>query len=156
MLFFCIWYVLMPINALSPFPFRMSESFIKLIIALLSLVPSSAYLQKNTQWSNIINDINIVEGFGTGNEYIWILTFYLSPLTYQLIKYTKVEKKIHQGCFSLCFPLEWREQSTRKHEVLLQLTVALACALLYMWESILSHFSEEGRTESIFPFPTPK
>lgn len=104
-LFFCVWYILMPINSLSPFPFRISGSFIKLIIALFSLVRSSAYLKKNTQWSNIINDINIVEGFGTGNEYIWILTFCLSPLTYQLIKYTKVEKKKYiKVAFPYVFP----------------------------------------------------
>lgn len=67
-------------------------------------------------------------------------------------------KKTTYGVFSLYFPLGWREQSPRNHDVSLELATALAgChVLLYELEGILSRFSEARRQEGIIPFPTPK
>lgn len=82
----------------------MSGSFIKLIITLLSsklcLFEKKKKLPNGQIW---ISEINILEGFGIGNEYFQIFILPV-PLTYQPIKNTKVEKKLHRASFLYIFP----------------------------------------------------
>lgn len=73
-----------------------------------------------------------------------------SPSLTSQSKILKLKKNYIELAFSI-FPLGMERTKTRNHEVLLKLA-DLSC----VWESKLSHFSEEGRKESIVLFTIPR